>query len=82
MSGVVYLREVAARLLVLDVSCSCCDRRGRLRTNRLLVEHGADMPIPQLLRIIAGDCPKLNAVQISDICGIHSPSLSRLAGRL
>jgi hypothetical protein len=38
-SGVVTLGEVAARLPVLEVACNRCDRRGRLRTDRLVAEH-------------------------------------------
>jgi hypothetical protein len=77
MSGVVLLGEVAARLPVLEVACNRCDRRGRLRTDRLLAEHGASMPIPGLLRVIAADCPKMIEAQTHDVCGIHIPTLSR-----
>jgi hypothetical protein len=37
-AGVVLLGAVAARLTVLDVACNRCDRRGRLRIDRLLAE--------------------------------------------
>jgi hypothetical protein len=47
-SGVVILGQVADRLLVLEVSCNRCDRRGRLRTDRLLAEHGPRRPIPAI----------------------------------
>ena len=43
MAGVVLLGEIAARLPVLEVSCNRCDRQGRLRTDRLLAEHGPSM---------------------------------------
>jgi hypothetical protein len=79
MSGVVLLGEIAARLPVLDVACNRCDRRGRLRTDRLLAEHGAGMPIPALLRIIAGNCPRQGTERVYDLCGIHLPDLSRSA---
>jgi hypothetical protein len=80
MSGVVRLGEVADRLPVLEVACNRCERRGRPRADRLLAEHGVAMPIPVLLRIIASDCPRLTAERVHDICGIHLPDLSRLAG--
>jgi hypothetical protein len=80
MSGVVYLGEVAARLPTLEVSCNRCDRRGRLRTDRLLAAHGPTMPIPTLRRIIAADCPKMQAEKIHDVCGIHFPDLSKRRG--
>ena len=54
-SGVVTLGQVAARLQVLEVACNRCDRRGRLHTARLLAEHGAGLPMPELRRIIAAN---------------------------
>jgi hypothetical protein len=39
-----------ARLPLFEIACNRCDRRGRLRIDRLLAEHGADMPMPDLLR--------------------------------
>jgi hypothetical protein len=74
----VFFGQVAARLQTIDVACSRCDRRGRLNTVRLVAEHGADMPEPKLLRILAADCPKMQAAQWHDVCGIHMPQLSEL----
>jgi hypothetical protein len=54
-ADVVTLGQIAARLPVLEVACNRCDRRGRLRTDRLLAEHGPDLPMPKLRRIIAAD---------------------------
>lgn len=45
---------------------------------RLVAERGADMPVPKLLRVIAGDCPKMQAAQWHDVCEIHMPQLSEL----
>jgi hypothetical protein len=39
---------VAGRLSMLDVACNRCDRRGRLRMDRLLTDHGPAMPMPEL----------------------------------
>jgi hypothetical protein len=69
--GVVLLGLVAARLEVLVVACNRCDRRGRLRTERLLAEHGPGLPMPALRRIIAADCAKMQAGAIHDVCGVH-----------
>jgi hypothetical protein len=66
---------VAARLAVLEVACNRCDRRGRLRTERLLAEHGPDLPMPELRRIIAADCPRMVAGHVHDVCGVHFPGL-------
>jgi hypothetical protein len=78
-AGVVSLGQVAARLPMLEVSCNRCDRRGRMHTDRLIAEHGPDMPIPQLRRLIAADCPRMIAGRMHDVCGVRFPGLSRTA---
>jgi hypothetical protein len=79
LGGVVLLGAVAARLPVLDVACNRCDRRSRLRTARLLAEHGPAMPMSDLRRIIAADCPRMIAGHPYDVCGVHFPGLVGLA---
>ena len=76
MSGVV-LSEIAARLpaRVLEVSCNGCDRRRRLRTDWLVAEHGPAPSLTALRCILAGDCPRMIAQEIHDVCGIHFPEL-------
>lgn len=76
--GVILLGQVAARLPALEGACNRCDRRGRLNTARLVAEHGADMPVPRLLRIVASDCPRMKAAQVHDVFGVHLPELSGL----
>jgi hypothetical protein len=78
-AGVVLLGQVAARLPVFDLACNRCDSRGRLRTARLVAEHGPDMPGPDLLRVLSADCPRRQMMeqgQLADPCGIHCPGLA------
>jgi hypothetical protein len=63
---------------MVDVACNRCSRRGVLSAARLAAEHGADMPGPELLRILAADCPRMQAAEFHDVCGIHMPQLSKL----
>ena len=70
------LGTVAARLPVLDVACNRCDRRGRLRTDRLIAEHGPALPIPALRRNIAADCHRMITGRMHDPCGVHFPGLA------
>jgi len=63
---------------MLEVSCNRCDRQGRLATARLLAERGADLPMPELRRIVAADCPRMQAGRTHDVCGVHFPRLSGL----
>ena len=78
-SGIVPLGRIPDRLPMLEVACNRCDRRGRLRTARLMAEHGPELPIPALLRIVAADCPRMQAERVHDVCGVHFPGLARVA---
>ena len=77
--GVVTLGQVAEHLPILEVSCNRCERGGRLTTSRLAMALGANMPIPELRQIIAGDCPRMVAGRMHDVCGLHFPGLSGLS---
>jgi hypothetical protein len=75
--GLVRLGQVAGWLSVIDVACNRCHReRGQLHTAPLVAQHGADMPLPMLLRILTLDCPR--ARQTRDACGMHLPQLSKM----
>ena len=76
--GSILLGAVATRTEEITLACRACPRHGRLRTDRLLLEHGAAMPMPALLRILAGDCPRLNSGSLSERCDVHCPTLSEL----
>jgi hypothetical protein len=76
VSGVIRLGEVAASIALLQVACNRCPRAGQLRTDRLLAEHGADLPMPRLRELVAADCPRMQAAEIRDPCGTHFPQLA------
>ena len=54
------------------------DRRGRLSVAKLIAEHGADMRLPDLREILAGDCPRVRAASFNDRCAVHYPQLLRM----
>lgn len=74
--GAILLGEVAAHLTMLEISCDFCPRRGMATVGRLMHEHGGDMPIPDLLRILSADCPRRIAARIAEPCGAHLPQLA------
>jgi hypothetical protein len=45
-AGFITLGQIGERLSVLEVSCNRCDRRGRLNVDRLITEHGPQLPAP------------------------------------
>jgi len=80
-AGVTLLGQVAARLPLLEIACNRCDRRGRLRTERLVAQHGPGTSMPDLLTRLSADCPRRQAMergQLADVCGIHCPQLTQL----
>ena len=78
MSGSILLGAVAALTETIEIACRSCPRFGLLRADRLLADHGPEMPMPVLLRLLAGDCPKLTGTNFYDRCDVHSPTLSAL----
>ena len=73
--GVITLGQLAGFRTFMNVGCNRCDRRDRLSVRRLLAEHGPDLPVPELLRIIAADCARMIEGKMHDVCGIHFPGL-------
>jgi hypothetical protein len=50
-ADLILLGDVAARTHSITVVCRLCPRSGRRRTDRLLAEHGPDMPITTVLKL-------------------------------
>jgi hypothetical protein len=74
--GAILLGEVAQHLATIHVCCNFCPRRGKASVGRLMQEHGSDLPIPDLLRMLSHDCPRRLAARIAEPCGVHLPELS------
>lgn len=74
-SGLILLGEAAARIDRLDVACNHC---GRLGLDRLVAEHGPDLPMPELLRLLSADRVRRQAGKTHDPCGVHFPQLPTL----
>ena len=77
-AGFLTLADIAGRVATLEVACNRCDRRGGLRIDSLVTEHGPALPIPELRRTVAADCAKMQAGHMHDVCGVHFAELSRL----
>ena len=50
--------------------CGKCDRQGQYRKATLIEKYGGDIALPDLLRLIAADCPKSTA-RGNDLGGVH-----------
>ena len=71
--GSLSLAQYPATMVRLD--CSKCGRSGQYRKATLIGKYGADIPLPELLRRIATDCPKVGVLG-NDPCGAHYPDLA------
>jgi hypothetical protein len=77
--GAFTLAEIAAKLTMLEVACSRCERRGRLSLARLIEQHGAEASLGDLREVIAHGCPaSCRNVGIRPL----RRALPRIAGRL
>jgi hypothetical protein len=59
---------------VVRVACRKCDRRGQYLRSSLMALYGAAEPLPDVLRRLAHDCPKRDAIE-NDTCGAYFPDL-------
>ena len=80
MPAFVALGQIAGRLAVLEVSCNRFDRRGRLRVDRLMLRHGAALPLRELRHVIAADCRRMQAGLVHDVCGVGHSERGRVGG--
>jgi hypothetical protein len=68
--------RIGQSVTLLRVSCSRCDRSGRLRLDRLIAAHDAALPVPALRRIVAADCARVIENKMHDAYGVHFLELS------
>jgi hypothetical protein len=55
----------------VQVACEKCDRRGSYRKSALAERFGASIELPNLLKEIAGDCPRQDIQSVAmDPCGV------------
>jgi hypothetical protein len=45
---------------------------------KLITQNGADMRLPDLREILAGDCPRARSSAVVDRCGVHYPQPARV----
>ena len=73
IAGVILGQICAAGIVVLEVSCHVCPRRGRYRVTRLIDQHGAGKPLPELKDVFSADCSKRAHESFFDRCGVYFP---------
>ncbi|MFL6446191.1 MAG: hypothetical protein ACJ746_00585 [Bryobacteraceae bacterium] len=76
IEGVTLGQVCAAGLVVLEVQCHQCPRKGRYRVTRLVDQHGAGMELLKLKDLLAVGCPKLGNASYFDRCGVYFPAMT------
>lgn len=67
MSGSIKLKNAP---FWIDVTCTKCSRRGRLKRENLLKKYPPDMAMPDLRWKLAEPCPRLANPFGNDPCGV------------
>jgi len=74
--GAIIFRDLVGKLEVLRVECDKCGRKGQYRLDRLIEQYGIDAKLfdwePE------ADCPRKQAKNLNDICGVRCPDLSKV----
>ncbi len=63
---------------MLALACRKCERRGRVSVARLLAEWGEHAALADIADDATVDCPRRNARQLYELCGVHWPDLPGL----
>jgi hypothetical protein len=74
----ITLGDIDGGLQMLEIACRRCDRRGLLRLDRLIAEHGAGMGLAGPGPAPGGNLPYAASVSINDRCGVHFSQLPAL----
>ncbi len=71
--GAVILRDYPRDVVRID--CQRCERAGRYRLASLVARFGPGAAMPDVLAVLARDCPRRGAERFSDPCGAGFPDL-------
>ena len=78
IKGVTLAHVCAANLVILEVSCHACPRRGRYRVTRLIDRYGSGKPLTELASDLAVGCPKQHdSTSFFQRCGVNFPGWKR-----
>ncbi len=80
MPGSHSLDDISKHFRMLEVRCGNCTRSGSLMIEKLIDQHGREMPLPDLRAILSADCEHKDAVRRKDRCLVYYPQLRELKG--
>ena len=74
MTTSVSLADIAARIDMLEIRCSRCDRKDRYHVSRLIEQRGGSMLLPDLRMELVQGCDHANGRDY-DRCDVFFPQL-------
>ena len=76
--GAIIFRDLIGKLDVLNIECDKCGRKGRYHLHRLIERYSIDAKLFDWSDEITADCPRKQAKNLNDICGVRCPDLSKV----
>jgi hypothetical protein len=76
--GAIIFRYIVGKLDVLKLECDKCGRRGRYRPDRTIERYGIDAKLFDWTDEITADCPRKQAMNLNDMCGVRCPDLPKV----
>jgi hypothetical protein len=76
--GAITLAQGAAKTAMLEIACSQCGRRSRRNVQKVIVEYGANIGLPDLKEKLAKRCLRLQSSYTHERCGVHYPRLPEM----
>lgn len=73
IAGVTLGMVCSTNMVMLEVACHSCPRRGRYRVTRLIDRHGARMELRELKELLSADCPRHGNESFYNRCGAYFP---------
>ena len=80
--GFMLLDYIAANNPLLEVTCHACGKQANLHTDVLVAQYGRYVSVPELLRIVAQDCPRWSGFEVPNQCEVRFPQLERRPGSI
>jgi hypothetical protein len=74
--------DIEGNLDVLRVECTKCSRKGRYHVAKLIEEYGRKANMMKWREMLNSDCPRRDALGLSDRCDLICPDLPRCSDKL
>jgi hypothetical protein len=78
MRSLILLGALRPHLTTLSIACIRCDRRATFSVADLLVQHGPQKPVAEVMAELSNGCPQQDAPTLGKECDVRSLDLLKL----